>query len=453
MKTSREYEHVWASWAREAHAATPPVNPARGRARLLAAQRSLAPRARARLRRRVWGLAVCVALLPLIARLVWFRPITFERAGVHEEPGAWLATDGAAELPLRFSEGTEVLLLRGSRGRVDELRTRGARVALERGTLRAHVTHRLRTDWHFVAGPFEVEVTGTSLEVGWDPERERFSTAVTSGAVKVMGPSVGAEVVVREGQRCDVDLRRHTMQLSRIESPETPSRLAPTVSPQPTGAPAPAETAAIPSPPSAPSAPTEVAPEPATPEPATPAPANTAPAALPANPDAARLKRARPHAPAAEAALRWTQLEEQARYDEAFAAVERAGVRATVAAANDKQLLRLAHLARAVGRANVEHQALVACRTRFAHTPSSGIAAYELGRTATPERAAHWFATYLAEQSTGPLAEQASGRLVEALELAGRHAEAVVAAHHLLERFADGSYASLARRVVGLSPK
>src|SRR5262249_26965358 len=161
-----------------------PIDVARGRQRLIEAQRALAPRARARVRRRVWMAAAAFAALLAIVRLVWLRPITFERAGVRAEAGAWLATDGAGERPLRFSEGTVVVLAPGSRGRVDELRARGARMVLERGTLQAHVTHRLRSDWRFVAGPFEVAVTGTSLAVGWDPVRERFSTAVTEGAVK-----------------------------------------------------------------------------------------------------------------------------------------------------------------------------------------------------------------------------------------------------------------------------
>src|SRR5262249_3605872 len=160
-------------------------------------------------------------------------PITFERAGVRAEAGAWLATDGAGELPLRFSEGTVVVLAPGSRGRVDELRARGARMVLERGTLQAHVTHRLRSDWRFVAGPFEVAVTGTSLAVGWDPVRERFSTAVTEGAVKVMGPSVGSEVTVRAGERCDVDVRTHAMQLSRLSPSLPPSPSSPPLEPAP----------------------------------------------------------------------------------------------------------------------------------------------------------------------------------------------------------------------------
>jgi hypothetical protein len=416
MKTRGENERVWAAWAREAREATPPVDTARGRERLLTAQRSLGQRARTRVRRRAWMVAASVAAVLAIGRLVWFRPLTFERAGVDAEPGAWLAADGVDELPLRFSEGTLVVLARDSRGRVDELQTRGARLVLERGALRANVTHRLRSDWRFVAGPFEVAVTGTSLKVGWDPVLERFSTSVTSGSVKVMGPSIGGEVVVHEGERCEVDLRRHTMQLSRLESAESPSLTLPSGSPVSQ----PAPPAAVP---------------------------------LPAKPDPVPLKRARANGPTVEADQRWTHLEQAGRYDAAFAAVERAGVEATIASASDDELLRLARLARAMGDAAIEQQSLMGCRARFAHTPSAAIAAYELGRASAPDRAAQWFAIYLDEQPAGALAEQASGRLVEALELAGRHAEAAVAARKTLARFPDGPYASLARRVIGSPPK
>ncbi len=401
-------EKLWVACARAVHDATPPVDVARGRQLLLEAQRSLAPRARTRLRWRICLAAASVATMLAIVRFVWLRPLTFECAGA--EAGAWLATDGTAELPLRFSEGTVVVLAPDSRGRVDELRTRGARVVLERGTLRAQVTHRLRSDWRFVAGPFEVAVTGTALEVGWDPVRERFSTAVTSGAVKVMGPSVGSEVTVREGERCDVDLARHTMQLSRLSQPATA----------------------------------------ALPELVAPAPGPTAPAA-PAPVPAIRLVPPK-HTRAPAPAVRWTILEEAGRYDEALAAVDRAGVDATIAAANDDELLRLARLARAAGDTAVATRALMACRHSFAHTASAGVAAYELGRAASPS-AARWFAVYLEEQPDGPLAEQASGRLFEALELAGRHADAVAAARRSLARFPNGPYASMARRLIDSPPK
>jgi transmembrane sensor len=417
MRTPEEDERLWAEWSRAAHEATPAVDVMQGRKRLLDEQRSLARRGHARLRRRVWVAAGALAAMVAVVRLAWLRPLTFEHAGLRDEPGAWLATDRTGDLPLRFSEGTVVVLAPDSRGRVDELRTRGARLVLERGKLRANVTHRLRSDWRFAAGPFEVAVTGTALEIGWDPVRERFSTTVTSGAVRVMGPSVGAEVTVREGERCDVDLRQHTMQLRRLEAaaPEAERPVAPSV------APALAAPVAAPEPQAPPMAP-----------------------AIRQTPS----RHAGGHGAAAPRPS-WTRLEERGRYEEALAAIGRAGVDTVFAAATDDELLRVARLARAAGDAALEHRALVTCRARFAHTASAGVAAFELGRAAAAGDAARWFDVYLDEQAEGPLAEEASGRLVEALEVSGRHDDAVRAAERSLTRFPNGPYASMARRVIG----
>lgn len=405
-------ERLWAEWSRAAHEATPDFDAAPGRKKLLDAHRELVARRRGRLRRRIWVTAGALAAMVAVVRLVWLRPLTFEHAGVRDEPGAWLATDRTGELPLRFSEGTVVVLAPDSRGRVDELHPRGARLVLERGTLRANVTHRVRGDWRFAAGPFEVAVTGTSLEIGWDPVRERFSTLVRSGAVRVMGPNVGAEVTVREGERCDVDLRLHTMQLHRaVELPAAP-----------------------------PPEPEHVAEPPAPIEPPAPPPAP----AIRATPT--RHPSAHPSAPSRPS---WTSLEERGRYEDAIAALQSAGLDSVLAAASDDELLRLARLARATGDAALARRALVTCRARFAHTKHAAVAAFELGRAAAPAEAARWFAVYLDEQAEGPLAEEAGGRLVEALEVSGRHEDAVSAAKRSLAQFPHGPYASMARRVIG----
>src|SRR5262249_19089306 len=104
------------------------------------------------------------------------------------EVGAGLATDGTRELPLVFSDGTKVILRRDSRRRVERVSRAGAHLLLERGTIRANVVHRVVTDWRFVAGPFEARVTGTELDVAWDPVKEHFELGVASGAVIVHGP-------------------------------------------------------------------------------------------------------------------------------------------------------------------------------------------------------------------------------------------------------------------------
>lgn len=418
MKSPSRATELYRAWSK----ARVPFDKDAGRERFLSAQR--APRAGWRepapRNRLAQGLVAAAVLLVAIA--VWMRataPISFT-AGDRREVGGWLATDSNA-LPVVFSEGTRVELAPDSRGRVEEVSRAGAHVLLERGALHADVVHRAMTDWRFVAGPFEVRVTGTSLDVVWDPVTEHFEIGVSNGAVAVKGPYVGAEQVVRAGERCIVDLPARSMSL-RSEAEAHLTRAAPK-----------------PSTPSAPAAPsgTPVASPEATSLQDTPmfevedSPAPSAPA---------------PHRHAASA---WTLLEARGDYAGAYDAVARTGLAQFYASAPPADLLRFAQVGKLSGHRDAHHDALTACRDRFAKSPQAALAAFELGRSAPPSEAIAWFEAYLREDPRGPLAREASGRLLEANALAGHDAAARKAAQEYLAKYPDGPAASMARRVLG----
>jgi TolA-binding protein len=389
----------------------PDFDAAAGRARFL--ERFARQKARPS-RARVLVLASAPALAAAAFAVVWLLSSTigFRTAAGDGQAGAWLATTSAGELPITFSEGTELVMGADSRGRVDALTRSGASFLLERGEVRAHVVHRARTHWRFLAGPFEVEVTGTVLGVDWDPARERFAVHVDEGAVVVRGPSVGAPQVVRAGEQCVVDLPARTTHISPIEAPSA-AAAAPVASARPAdaGPEEPAEGVAA-------------------------APASPSPSGGPA-------------APRAAPAVTWSKLEERGDYDAAYTAARAAGLAAVLRASSADELLRLAQVARLSGHRDTEREALVTCRRRFPGTERAAVAAYELGRSSSPSEASSWFDTYLGEQPSGPLAREAAGRLVEARASAGDDRGAREAASRYLARYPDGPHAPLARRVLG----
>jgi hypothetical protein len=339
-----------------------------------------------------------------------FGDVSFATAEGTGQAGAWLATNDASALPLEFSEGTEIVMAPDSRGRVEELRRSGASFLLERGEVHAHVVHRASTDWRFLAGPFEVRVTGTSLGVRWDPARERFAVTVDEGAVVVTGPAVGEPRVVRGGEQYVVDLPAQTTRtLPSGRDPEADS-----------------VTAAGPSAPDAPDAPpaasssVEAAPDPRAPS----------PRGVGANPRS------------------WLGLEEKGDYDAAYAAARSAGLGSVLRASSADELLRFAQVARLSGHRDTERDALVTCRRRFPGSERASVAAYQLGQSSSPSEASSWFETYLGEQPGGALAREASGRLVEARVAAGDDRGARDAASRYLARYPDGPHAPLARRVL-----
>jgi transmembrane sensor len=337
--------------------------------------------------------------------LVWWRTsavLRFTTETGEGQAGAWLATGSANELPLTFSEGTRLVMAAGSRGRVEELGRQGASFLLERGEVRAHVVHRSNTSWRFLAGPFEVHVTGTTLGVDWDPARERFAVHVDEGSVVVSGPNVGGPQVVVAGEECVVDLPSRTTRIS----PTEPERRADNAAPLDAGD-------------QAFSGEPAVAPPPATLRVPAPAPP-----------------------------VSWTKLEERADYDAAYAAALSAGLASVLRASSADELLRLAQVAKLSGHRDTEREALVTCRRRFPGSERAAVASYELGRTSSPSEASSWFETYLGEQPAGPLAREAAGRLVEARVAAGDDRGARESAARYLSRYPDGPHAQLARRVL-----
>jgi hypothetical protein len=379
----------------------PPFDETEGRARFL--ERFVAGEARTG--RRYVLLAAAAAVACAVAIVGWrtLSSVTFRSAAGDGQAGAWLATGGANELPLTFSEGSEIVLAPDSRGRVEALGRAGASFLLERGEVRARVVHRSSTSWRFLAGPFEVRVTGTALGVDWDPARERFAVHVEEGSVVVRGPNVGAPQVVRAGEQVVVDLPSRTTRFSPNE-PEVRADRDPPVDAGGDAIAGPASSSGTPS-----------------------APQHVSPSSPPAS---------------------WTKLDEKGDYDAAYAAALNTGLGSVLRASSSDELLRLAQVARLSGHRDTEREALVTCRRRFPGSERSAVAAYELGRSSSPSEASSWFETYLGEQPAGPLAREASGRLVEAKASAGDDRGAREAAARYLARYPDGPHALLARRVL-----
>ncbi len=386
-------EKLFRAWSEEP---VPAFDAKTGRARFLESISETPPR-----RHRRYVLLAAAAMACGVTFGWWrtMRPVSFTTSTGEGQAGAWLATGTASELPLAFSEGTELVMAPGSRGRVEDLGRTGASFLLERGEVRAHVVHRSNASWRFLAGPFEVHVTGTSLGVDWDPARERFAVHVDEGSVTVRGPSVALQTV-KAGEQCVVDVPSRTTHIAPI------------------GQDAPAD----------------------------------ADAAVDAGSDGivsavatpARMPAASHPAPP----VSWNKLDEKGDYDAAYAAAMSAGLASVLRASTSDELLRLAQVARVSGHRDTERQALVTCRRRFPGTERAAVAAYELGRSSSPSEASSWFDTYLGEQPSGPLAREASGRLIEARASAGDDRGARDAATRYLARYPDGPHAPLARRVL-----
>ena len=72
---------------------------------------------------------------------------------------------------------------------------------------------RDRSTWSFVAGPFEVQVTGTRFSLAWDSANEEIDLYVYEGAVEVRSPLGSGPLPVRAAQRYHAALPLRSMSL------------------------------------------------------------------------------------------------------------------------------------------------------------------------------------------------------------------------------------------------
>ena len=357
------------------------------------------------------ALAASIALaLGLGALRLWPKPIAYEVHGARLD-GPYVS---ATESPVRvdFSDGSVVRAEPGTRLRVDDPQSDGARVLIERGRAAVNVAHRHGASWSFLGGPFEVRVTGTRFDLDWDPATEVLELGMREGSVEVHGP-LGGAVTVRGGQRFRAELASRRMTV--VDAGEG---LAAAEAPTPNVPPTSLEEEREGREPPAPDAPREPV------RGAAPAPRES-----------------------------WSKLVASGDFELVVRQANERGVDACMKSCGAADLRALADAARYTSRGDVAERALTTLRQRFAGGGESRAAAFLLGRLfegrGAPTKAEGWYATYLAESPAGSLAAEAlAGKMRTILATRGRKAAEPVARDYL-SRYPEGVHAKPARRILG----
>ncbi len=420
-----------------------PVAPEVDRAGKLALERRLQRRAPERARRvRPWLLAAAALAAGLVLGFLALRPrpVQYEVRGAPSD-GPYISAPASDKVTVAFSDGSSLEAGPGSRLRVDEARVTGARVLLERGTTRVHVAHHATSAWNFVAGPFDVHVTGTRFELSWDPTGEALDLRLVEGSVEVRGPFAEAPIAVRAGQRFRADLASRSMTV--IDSREHESSATPPASALPTAT----STDVTPAePPVADSAPSDD-------ETRAPAPSDgTTTGEL--DRAAGRTDRAHTATPSPES---WSDLVARGQFETVVAKASERGASSCESSCSAADLRALADAARYTGRSGMAESALLSLRRRFDGSRDGRSAAFLLGRlaeargaTASAER---WYDTYLRELPAGELAAEAlAGKMRTVFASEGRAAAAPLATQYLA-RYPNGVHAQTARGILGQEPK
>lgn len=387
--------------------------------RLLEAVSGASARRAPRSALRLWALAAAaVAALGLIGILEWREhdgaALTFSTNGVRSHGPVVIAADSGRAVDVEFSDGSAFDVEPAARLRVESSSATGARLTLVDGRTVAHVMHRSRSSWSVLAGPFEVQVTGTRFGASWDATNERLSVELYEGSVQVSGGSFTAPISVRAGQRLEAGKGSGDWVLTSLEGPDSPLRRA-----------------GVPPPPSA-SAPPVASGQSSTTDPTT----NVAPGSASAS---------RSTAPT----LDWPALLGRADFEGIVRQASDFGIERCFSLCAPSDLRMLADSARYLGRYELAERSLLALRKR---SPVDGATtAFLLARleeSRDEEKALSWYDKSLGEAPGGAYAAEALAGKMRVLLKRGGPSAAAPAAEQYLERFPDGVHAAKAREIL-----
>ena len=340
--------------------------------------------------------------------------------GGQVEPGGNVEAIGATEPTLRFSDGTEVQLLGGAKGRVRSVDEHGARIALT-GKAKVDVVHWRGAHWLFDAGPFLITVKGTAFTAEWRDADQRLEVVLKTGSVAVSGPLSDEAITLRAGQRLVISARDKEVVIRDIDAKSETSTVA-----------------------SAPALPWSDGVDNAP-----PAPPGAPPSEKPAHRSAPTAAVAPAPSAAASTTSSWTAELAAGRFAVILQQAEQRGLETSLADASSEDLAALADAARYSRREDVARRALTAQRRRFPQSARANDAAFLLGRleeTAQhPELALAWYDRCLTESPRGTYTSEALGRKMTVAQRLYGAARARPFAEEYLRRFEGGTYAAAAR--------
>jgi TolA-binding protein len=393
------------------------------------------PRARALAWARSWRAGAVLALAALIALgLVGrasLRSLSYTVEGARVARSGAIDVDGNAEAKVRFSDGSEVWLARGSRASLRRVDGRGARLALDSGKVHVDVTHRPDSRWLFDAGPFQVTVTGTAFTLGWADSDQRLDVNMERGSVEVRGPLSDGALSLRSGQHLIVRVRERETIIRDLDDGGPAAAAPASEGAEAARAEAPGVDHA------AAARRIDENDEHVEPRAAT----ATAPASA-----------GRGGAPAGAPGREWGSLVAAGDFEAVVRDAQKHGFERCLAEASSADLASLADAARYGRHDDMARRTLLALRRRFPSSSAAHDAAFLLGRLEETDQrpgvAVDWFGRYVAESPGGTYASEALGRKMVLTQQTSGDADARALAVDYVRRFPQGTYAARARALI-----
>ena len=357
-----------------------------------------------------------MAVAAIVAAWVWTgagrtprgalpAPLTFKVEQGTIVEGGYIQSQADNGTTVTFSEGTTLGFTKGARGRLRSVSDLGARIALEHGQAEVKVIHKDGAQWLLDAGPFLIQVQGTTFTVEWDSREERLELRMTQGKVSVTVPLSEGTLSVRGGQRLSINLPKRAVLIEEdgvaAEAPPAPTEVPPLLN-------HPNRTVSL----------------------------------VPAH----RVR------PMVVGPFRWGTALAAGNLDSIFKDVDRVGLDRSLSLASSEDLAALGDAARYRKSPDLSRKAFAAQRDRFPGSDRAHDAAFHLGRlseSSDPDGASAvaWYDRYLSEAPGGAYASEALGRKMTSLKRRQGNAAAATVAEEYLRRFPQGTYAGAAAAI------
>lgn len=335
-------------------------------------------------------------------------------SSVAAEEGCFVRTGPDQKETVRFDGGHRFEFGAQTAGRVAEAGDGRVTVDMTEGEVSASIVPGSNIAWTVRAGPYAVMVKGTIFQVRWEDAMSRLFVTVERGKVAVSGPGIDDEGVYLSAGK---SLRAESG-IGRVVVEDRATATVPPSVPD-----------AVPSVEIGDDATEEVS---------------------PSMTDGSETDGRSPQVPRrVAAAASWRELYERGEFATITESAFRKGVEGLKRRLGREDLWAVANAARYQRNREMADTFFAAYRERFPRTAQAKTAAFLLGKSALAAKrfpsARQWFEAYLTEAPSGPLAEEALGRLIQINRRMGDVDGARRAAEAYLARFEGGHFSKQAR--------
>lgn len=364
--------------------------------------------------------AMAAAVILLGVSYFIFSSFSFDTGTINSDAHRWVKVGPDDSEQISLEDGTQVVFLQNSTGRISQNVTHRGEVSLENGRVTLAVPHRQDTNWKVFAGPYKVAVTGTKFEVRWNPQSSDLTVNVFEGSVVVTGPLLETGHSVTSNRSLSANLQQSSVQMTPVD----PSLENQQHTDTGTGS---KQRSAV-----------------------------RSGRKSGTHGVYSRLSNAAQKNRKTESVdpLEWVTYAQNGQYDKVSEIIQSTGLNQMLKDAPPSAWLILGNAARQSRDFNTARTVYSNLRDRYPNSGHATTAALYLGRMAFDQQhqyavAAKWFKIYLSEQKGGTLHREVLGRLMETQYKANMHSDAKHTATKYLEQYPEGPQAGRARELSG----